>query len=596
MTLTIEEFEDILVGYYPTKNLRLTGFLYHKADQGRRLREINFTNLSELKGILKQGKLFLVPKRDIPVEEAEEIALNPPATPLHAPVIDQRTSTNEPPSTAETPNAQAQATADEPANTAETTNAPAQATAEESPIEFMNPPTRELDEDQSVQPDPEDSQESLPVIRRRRLRLRRAPIDASYTDANTPGEVSIRRSSALRARDNIRHNARVILAGEETPSSGTDTPERSPLLLDISNDSSISTLQAALDRLDAVFSDTQQVTIRRDHVFEDLMKLYDNPTILQHRLGVTFAGESGEDAGGLTKDLFATFWERACTRFFTGEDAVVPHLPPHRFAEAASTFPVLGRILCHSLALTRSLPIQICRTVLIQAALGQIVKSKTLLIEDFLLFMSEHERTLTRKGLDSFQTLTTDERSQLTDMFARFSMSVIPSAENFRQHIENLASCELTGKPLFLCQLMGSGIPEIYKDVFFHHVTQEDLVSLCERLKPTPSRVISLLKTEHDLLRPEQDRVLYFLKDFVRTLSSEDLTRFLQFVTGSCVMPTSGGITVCFHHAQGLLRYPIGRTCGNVLSLPVEYDTLQDFKREFIRIIRNDESFRMYVT
>ncbi|XP_021377139.1 uncharacterized protein LOC110465550 isoform X1 [Mizuhopecten yessoensis] len=150
----------------------------------------------------------------------------------------------------------------------------------------------------------------------------------------------------------------------------------------------------SLARLDAVFSDTQQVTVRRDHVFGDLMDL--DPGVLQHRLGDTFAGESGEDAGGLTKDLFSTFWEQACSRLFTSEDVLVPHLPPHRFSQASSIYPVLGRILCHGLALTKGFPLQICRTVLISTALGQIAEDKKIILEDFLLFVSEHERALTR--------------------------------------------------------------------------------------------------------------------------------------------------------------------------------------------------------
>ncbi|XP_021351424.1 uncharacterized protein LOC110449116, partial [Mizuhopecten yessoensis] len=395
----------------------------------------------------------------------------------------------------------------------------------EPPIGLLHPPSRELEEDHSIPPDTTATTTPvtapLPVIRRRRLRLhrRREPTDTSYTDIDTPGEVSIRRSSAIRARETIRQNARVIMSGEETPSTeGNQTPEMSPLLLDITDSptrcstsaqgslSRVSPLQAALDRLDAVFSDTQQVTVRRDHVFEDLMDLYKDPGVLQHRLGVTFAGESGEDAGGLTKDLFSTFWEQACSRLFTGEDVLVPHLPPHRFSQASTIYPVLGRILCHGLALTKGFPLQICRTVLISTALGQIAEDKKIILEDFLLFVSEHERALTWKGLDSFTSLTSDELSQLTNMFARFSMSVMPTQDNFRRHIENLAACELTGKPLFLCQLMGLGIPEIYKDVFFHQVTQGDLLSLCERLTPTPSRVIGLLKTENDLLRPEEER------------------------------------------------------------------------------------------
>ncbi|XP_069131679.1 uncharacterized protein [Argopecten irradians] len=436
--------------------------------------------------------------------------------------------------------------------------------------------------------------------------------DSSFEDTDTP-VISFRRRrmAGIRARETIRQSAARIMttsSGSVSPVSSAASQPSSPLRLDIDSPPRIpplpslenspsviqqSNLDEALSNLNGILSGSKHVTVRRNHVVKDLMDVYGNADILQHMLNVSFEGEEGQDAGGLTKDVFTAFWERAYVQFFCGEDLLVPFMPPHKYCEAISAFPILGRILCHGIALIGFLPVRISRTVLLNVGLGPMMDEK-ILLQDFLSFISEHERELTRKGLDAFDTLSQGETCQLIDMFSRFNMSVVPTRNTFKQHVLNLAVYELTGKPSFLCNQMKSGIPDLYQDVFFHQVAKEGLVTMCERLAPTPSRVSDLLRTDHQL-RPEEDRIFYFLKDFVLSLSShEDLIRFLQFVTGSSVMP-SLAITVIFHHADGLQRHPIGRTCGNVLELPLEYDTLQEFKREFLCIIRNDDSFQMHM-
>ncbi|PIK52352.1 hypothetical protein BSL78_10752 [Apostichopus japonicus] len=55
-----------------------------------------------------------------------------------------------------------------------------------------------------------------------------------------------------------------------------------------------------------------QVTIRRNHVLNDVMEAYRNhENIHLKKLHVLFAGEDGADFGGLTRDMFSMFWTEA---------------------------------------------------------------------------------------------------------------------------------------------------------------------------------------------------------------------------------------------------------------------------------------------
>ncbi|CAC5358604.1 unnamed protein product [Mytilus coruscus] len=91
----------------------------------------------------------------------------------------------------------------------------------------------------------------------------------------------------------------------------------------------------------------KELKIRRNNIIKDVLQYYEDPTILNFKIKVIFEGEIGEDLGGLTRDMFSSFWKKACQEFFRGEDSVVPSLPIHRRREAADIFAAIGRVLCH---------------------------------------------------------------------------------------------------------------------------------------------------------------------------------------------------------------------------------------------------------
>ena len=182
--------------------------------------------------------------------------------------------------------------------------------------------------------------------------------------------------------------------------------------------------------------------------------------------------------------------------------------------------------------------------------------------------------------------------SHLTDMFVRFNLAVLPREETFRQNILNLAKTEIAIKPLFLCSQIRSGIPDQHMEAFWSQLSVEELNSLYSCLIPTAEKVIDKLTTEADDLRPHEETVLYYLKDFLYSLNTDDLVLFLQFVTGSDVLPYDP-IVIVFNQRVGLQRVPVAHTCGNTLELPVSYQSIQEFKREFLNILHQQETFQM---
>ncbi|KAK3749048.1 hypothetical protein QZH41_006922 [Actinostola sp. cb2023] len=69
----------------------------------------------------------------------------------------------------------------------------------------------------------------------------------------------------------------------------------------------------------AELDDLEFKVVKRSEILQDVMKLYQDKAICDYRLSVQFVEEVGMDCGGLTEDLFASFWEEAFDKYFDGD-------------------------------------------------------------------------------------------------------------------------------------------------------------------------------------------------------------------------------------------------------------------------------------
>ena len=110
-----------------------------------------------------------------------------------------------------------------------------------------------------------------------------------------------------------------------------------------------------------------------------------------------------------------------------------------------------------------------------------------------------------------------------------------------------------------------------------------------DRQKPTNDKVVRCIDTDSNYLRDSEERILYFFKEFVLSLSSEQLEALLLFVTASVQQPER--ITVAFTNATGIQREPVSHTCVNLIELPIGYSSFQEFRRELHAILNSPEAF-----
>ena len=65
--------------------------------------------------------------------------------------------------------------------------------------------------------------------------------------------------------------------------------------------------------------------------------------------------------GGVSRDIFSAFWDKAYLKHFDGETLLVPAVHPNT---ELTTFPVLGTVLFHGFMVSGFLPVRIAFPVL----------------------------------------------------------------------------------------------------------------------------------------------------------------------------------------------------------------------------------------
>ena len=245
---------------------------------------------------------------------------------------------------------------------------------------------------------------------------------------------------------------------------------------------------------------------------------------MEDQLQVCFVGQDGIDVGGLDllKDMFFVFWEKAFKTYFTGESVFIPFLPVARLHEANRIYPILGRILSHSTALLQTIPVRFCRSTLLTLLHSPLEANEECLVNDFMNFITQSERQFLERAMRDYQSLTNSDKEEVKYIFWRFGMGVsVIREDNISRMVVNLARQELCIKPSCLCMPMNSGIPKKHMRALWETLSYTEINDLYKALLPTNSGVLSLLEANEDL-RPDEDVIFYYLRDFIRGLREDE--------------------------------------------------------------------------
>ena len=329
--------------------------------------------------------------------------------------------------------------------------------------------------------------------------------------------------------------------------------------------------------------------VTRENLFDDVLQLYRSSDKLlnENPFRVSFSGEKALDFGGVCREMFSGFWEKAYTELFDGSGLLIPIT--HK-KSVMKTFATLGYVISHGYLVCGYLPCRIAFPSLASICLGtQVEVPDEMLINTFADFISPVEASFI-KGCFTIKgsVFSSSCQAKLISILSRFGTRGMSTPAKLREQISEAAYQEFLTKPMAAVNAMNNGIPPNDRS-FWNMMTVEDLHNLYLSLTASPSKVVEML-VEPLALNPAQERVFGYLVQYVGCMKINEAQRFLRFVTGSSVC-LANVITVEFNGLSGLARRPIGHTCSSSLELSTNYDTYLDFAAEFNCVLNENNEY-----
>jgi hypothetical protein len=354
---------------------------------------------------------------------------------------------------------------------------------------------------------------------------------------------------------------------------------------------------AFMDSSGLIFERGIRHVISRSNIYEDVIKLYSSSTndILKERpFRVRFSGEKAFDIGGVSRDMFAAFYEKAYVQLFDGPSMLTPIDHPDF---STSPLPVFGTIMSHAYFVAGTLPVKIAFPSLCAMLLGNPSSiPREVLFQSFIESLDHHEASMVKKAslvarsADTDTQFPEDLRAGLIEVYSRFGVRQIPKPGNFSKLIIDIAKFYFLRKPAAAIDEVKSGIPCVHAP-FWKNLSTGELYGIFRALQATPAKVLALLENVKGS-NQSQERVFNYLRQYVGNMQQDELHNFLRFVTGSSVC-SSTVISVVFNALDGLARRPIGHTCSRTLELSTSYASYLDLVQEFRAVLSSEYSWEM---
>ncbi|XP_053373724.1 uncharacterized protein LOC128546666 [Mercenaria mercenaria] len=327
----------------------------------------------------------------------------------------------------------------------------------------------------------------------------------------------------------------------------------------------------------------QEISVRRKYITADVITAYRDIDV-SRPLKAYFAEEDEKD---MTREMFWLFWEKICSVWFRGENATIPLVPVDKRAEARRVFPILGKILEHTLCILGQFPPQICRSLLLAIAHPDQDVDADLVLNDYLLFVPERESTLLSQSLKDVDW-SENRKKRLTRFFSVNKISMHPTPKSFKEDLLNIAYTEIIDSSHVYVALMRRGISDFALEHFFDVLDTDGLRAVYEITKPTTEIVVTMIENmfdEADFSR-EEKIIINYLSNIVSNMSKKQLRQFLIWLTGSPCKPQK--IDITFNTSEGRSKLPIAHTTSHVLKLSRDYSSYQDFERILMDVLSNE--------
>ncbi|KAL6268251.1 hypothetical protein P5V15_001366 [Pogonomyrmex californicus] len=213
-----------------------------------------------------------------------------------------------------------------------------------------------------------------------------------------------------------------------------------------------------------------------------------------------------------------------------------------------------------------------------------------ILLEDLFHFLTSVGQRLIYKAKSFFEELNDFEKERmcfeknmLLGLFTTYAFLENPKKSEIKDQLSIIAENVLCIESYNFIKKIKDGIP-LFCEKFFTDLTDSKVDFLFEQAA-NPNKVITVitvLKTVPEELNNIQIRVFYFFKTYIKNLTQEDLSKMLLFITASLHLPK---ITISFK------TFAAAHTCLNVLELSTISSSYQELKTHFDSILGDKNSF-----
>ena len=340
--------------------------------------------------------------------------------------------------------------------------------------------------------------------------------------------------------------------------------------------------------LDLTDCPTQTISLHRAVLKDSMIEAFKNPEILRVNLPVTFISNSGKEeegkGAGVFRDALSTFWNQFFNSLSVGAQEKFPAI---RHDYQRGEWEAIARILVYGYMKEKYIPLSLSRGFVALCLFREEGMGSDFLLSAFRLYISEDEREAFQKCLtDTF--LPNDNDS--LDFLSSYKCSLSPSKENIMQIVSELAHQEIVQKPRYIMNCWAPIVKSLITFPEFTSVTA--LENLYEVKRPTAKKKIKLIKSEP---ATEQERqCLDHLQKYIRSLSGETLSLFVQYISGSNVIAFDR-IEVGFTTLGGTARRPIAHTCGQLLEIPSTYQSYNELSEKFSELLQQRDSWQFNI-
>ncbi|KAH0789118.1 ubiquitin ligase [Histomonas meleagridis] len=343
------------------------------------------------------------------------------------------------------------------------------------------------------------------------------------------------------------------------------------------------------------------IEVRRDHIVEDTIRQLESipESHLARKLMVQFRGESGYDAGGVSREYFHLLMGKLFSPdygMFTLINNKYYWFNPVSY-EDQRTFQTLGKVISiaiyNSIILPIRFPLLLYKKILhYKITLNDMMEINESVVKSFqqMLKMKEDGEDISDLMLNFTATIDVFGNKKEVNLIENGD-NIDVTNENVEIYIEKYLDWYTNKSIESSFNAFYDGFTKLCHGKFFEMFTPDEIDILASGEKVLDWNALKQNAKYSDGYTPKSKQVIWFWEIFDE-LNDEMKSKFLQFTTGTDGVPLGGlaNVIITIQKSTNTKLLPTSHTCFSIFTLPC-YRTKAEMKKKVLIAITHTEGF-----